>query len=169
MNLEPLIWTWDGEALYPLPRFVKAADREFVIGEQYRLSPVEERSLASHNQYFARIHDLWMSLPDHLATDFPTDTVLRKHALCMTGFRHERKFVASSAEEARKLAAFIRPAFMDDDTYRIISVNKNVVVEWTPMSQSYRAMPEKGQFQRSKTAVLDWIENLLGMEKESAA
>lgn len=165
--MRPLLFAWDSEAdaMIPHRRFLDEARRTFAHGEHYRLAPIEERSLASHNQYFAAIHDKWLSLPDDIAVDFPTPEALRAHALCMTGFRRERKFVASSREEARKLAAWLRPR--DEDSYAIISVHENVVVEWRPLSQSYRAMPRK-QFQESKQAVLDWIDDLLGVERAAA-
>lgn len=158
----PLVFQWDGDAMVPLRRFAKLADERFVIGEQYRLTAVEERSIASHNQFFASVHERWQSLPDEIAMQFPTEDSLRKHALIMTGFRRERKFVAASKEEARKLAAWLRPHNPDDD-YTIISVAENIVVEWKALSQSYEAMPAKGQFQASKKAVLDWLDDLLGI------
>lgn len=151
----------------PMPRFRALCDRDFVIGEHYRLNVVEERSIANHNNYFARIHDLWMSIPDPMTAKFPTEEVLRKHALCMTGFRRERKFACESKAEARKLAAWLRPQDRDDD-YAIISVNDNVVVEWKPLSQSLKGMPTKGQFQASRKAVVAWIEDLIGVREEAA-
>ena len=163
-----IIWMWSGEAMIPLPRFHNLVNAEFVVGERYRMTVVEERSTVSHGHYFARLHDQWLSLPDHIATQFPTEQVLRKHALIMTGFRKERKFSASSPLEARKLAAWLRPQGPDDD-YTIISVNENVVVEWKAVSQSYRDMPETGRFQASKQAVLDWIDDLLGVKPEAAS
>lgn len=161
--MRPIVFDWNGEGMVPLPRFARMADADFVIGERYRLAPVEERSVASHNQFFAAVHDRWLSLPDAIAVQFPTEEILRKHALIMTGFRRERKFVASSKEEARKLAAFLRPQSVEDD-YAIISVSENVVIEWKALSQSLKGMPTKGQFQASKRAVLEWLDDLLGIQ-----
>lgn len=161
----PMVWMWNGETMEPHRRFVGHANRDFVVGEHYRLNAVEERSLASHNQYFAAVHDRWLSLPDEMVMQFPTEEILRKHALIMTGYRRERKFVASSREEARKLAAWLKA---DQDGYAIISVHENVVVEWKALSQSLKGMPTKGQFQASKAAVLEWLDGLLGIEAEAA-
>lgn len=160
--MTPIVWQWNGETMQPHPRFVSRANEQYVVGEHYRLSVVEERSLASHSQYFAAVHDHWLSLPDSMAMQFPTEETLRKHALIMTGFRRERKFVASSKEEARKLAAWLKD---DQDGYAIISVHENIVIEWKALSQSYKGMPTKGQFQASKKAVLEWLEDLLGIQK----
>lgn len=161
----PIIWRWTGEVMEPLARFARRCDIELVVGELYRMTVAEDRSAASHAHFFATVHEKWLSLPDQLATEFASDEILRRHALIMKGFRRERKFVASSQEEARKLAAFLRPQTIDDD-YAIISVHGNVVVEWKAVSQSYKAMPEKGRFQASKQAVLDFIDDLLGVSAE---
>jgi hypothetical protein len=162
----PIIFNWNGEAMVPLSRFHNMANANFVVGENYRLAAVEERSVATHNHFFATIHDKWLSLPDAIAVQFATPEALRKHALIMTGFRKERKFVASSPVEARKLAAWLRPQTVDDD-YAIISIAGNTVVEWKAASQSLKAMPEKGRFQASKQAVLEWIDDLLGVAPDS--
>ena len=158
------VWDAEAEAFRPTPRFLKHANETFVDTEMYRFDIVEERSLASHNHFFAALHDLWLNLPDHLAIQFPTEAILRKHALIMSGFRRERKFAMSTKEDARKLAAGLRPQTIEDD-YAIISVAGTVVVEWKAMSQSYKAMPEKGQFQRSKEAVLGFARDLIGVKE----
>lgn len=163
----PILFRWSGTAMEPLPRFARRCDEQYIVGEVYRLDAVEERSLVSHGHYFASVHDRWMSLPDAIAVQFPTPDALRKHCLIMTGFRRERKFVASSEKEARKLAAFLRPQSAEDD-YAIISLHGNVVVEWKALSQSYKAMPRKGEFQRSKQAVLDFLDDMLGIKTEAA-
>ena len=38
----PLAYQWDGEAMRPLRRFAKEADRQFVIGETYTLEELQE-------------------------------------------------------------------------------------------------------------------------------
>lgn len=151
-----------------VPRSPKVCDERLVVGELYRCDIIEERSLASHQQYFASIHDKWMSLPDAIATRFPSADALRKHALIETGWRRERRFACSDAQEARRLAKFLTPQSVDDD-YAVISIAGNIVIEWRATSQSYRAMPRKGDFQKSKQDVLDWIDELLGIKEGEAA
>lgn len=160
----PLIFTWDGEAMVPLKRFAKVCDRCFVVGENYRLEEVQDRSMRSHNHYFACIHDAWMNLPDDVALDFPSPTILRKHALIMTGYRTERKLVLSSAAEARKVAKFLQPG--DEDEYLIISIAGNVVVEWKAKSQSVKAMGGP-TFQKSKTDVLEFLAAMIRVEQRT--
>lgn len=163
----PLLFEWTGEAMVPLPRFRKAADEAFVVHERYRMTIEEERSMQSHRHQFAAIREGWLNLPDHIATQFPTAEALRKHALIMTGFRKERKFATASREEARKLAAFLRPTDADDN-YTIISVRENVVIEWKAESQSRAAMGNE-RFKASKKAVLDFIEGLIGVSPDTLA
>lgn len=151
----------------PIARFMRLYQERYVVDDIYKLDVHEDRSPQSHNFYFARLHELWQSLPDALALQFPNETVLRRHALCMCGFRREKKWVCSSREEARKLAAWLQDD-PDDENYALISVAENVVVKWTPLSQSRKGMPTKGQFEDSKRKVLEWIEDLIGVRSEAA-
>lgn len=155
--LPPMRWT--GEALEPLPAFRKRADEALVVGEVYRLEEVQDRSAASHRHYFAAVNNAWANLPENLADRFPSSEHLRKFALCKSGFRDERTFVASSKAEALRLAAFIRPI----DDYAIVAVSDRTVTQYTAWSQSQAAMG-KAEFQRSKDAVLDVLAEMIGTD-----
>lgn len=148
----------------PWRRFAARCDREFVVGEDYPLAEASDRSGATHNHYFASLHDLFLSLPPHLISRFPTEDRLRKHALCMCGYRVERSYACGSPEEARKLAAFIEPL----DEFAVVGIHDCAVVHWSPLSQSRAAMG-KARFQDSKKAVLEWIEDMLMNERQVAA
>lgn len=165
MSAPALTFTWDGESMIPLsPRL---ADKHYVVGQQYRLAEQEERSRASHNHYFAQIEETWRNLPDDLAVQFTTAENLRKHALIMTGWFHERRFAASSQEEARKIAAFLMQRYED---YALISVAGNVVIERIARSQSTRANGmRRAEFQKSKDDVLNWITGLIGVDRQTLA
>lgn len=155
----PIPFTWDGEAMVPLARFAKLCDKQFVVGEDYPLAVIEERSGVSHKHYFARVHDLWLNLPDGIATQWSKSDDLRKHALIMTGWHKERRVALSSAAEARKIAAFLMAR---QDDYALISVAGNVVIERIARSQSMRQDGMRRQeFQKSKDDVLGWIEALI--------
>ena len=56
----------------PLGRHHERCNELFVVGEIYRMNAVEERSLASHNHFFAALHDAWLNLPDEKAMGGPT-------------------------------------------------------------------------------------------------
>lgn len=151
----PVTFRWDGDAMVPLnPRL---ADKQYVVGETYRLEPREDRSQASHNAYFASIAEAHANLPEDVAERLPTPEHLRKYALIKAGFRDERSIVAASKAEAQRLAAFIKP--MDD--FAIVTVSEAVVTVYTAKSQSYRAMG-KTDFQRSKDAVLAVVAQMIG-------
>lgn len=157
-SLYPLHFQWSGDAMVPLnPR---AADRQYVIGETYYLDHREDRSAASHAHYFAALNEAFQNLPDDVAERLPTVEHMRKYALVMTGFRDERSLIASSAAEARRLAAFIKP--MDD--FAVVSVSGAAVVVLTAKSQSMRAMG-KAEFQRSKDLVLEFVASLIGVSR----
>jgi len=161
MMVAPILFRWTGDAMEPLSRFHNVANAAFVVGEVYRMESIEERSLVSHRHYFAVLHEAWMNLPDAESVKYATAEHLRKHCLIMTGYREERKLVASSQVEARKIAAFIRPR----DEYAIVSVSGNTVIEWTAKSQSMKAMG-KAQFQKSKDDVLTYAADLIGISPD---
>ena len=156
--MTPINFKWDGETMQPVsPRDAKACDDVFVIGERYALAPVESRSTASHNHYFACIKDGWDNLPDSELERFPSTEHLRKFALIKSGYANQTQHVASSKVEAIRLAAFIRPM----DTYAIVIATNCVVTVYTAQSQSIKAMGKK-VFQESKDAVLSFIASLIG-------
>lgn len=159
MNIPPLTFDWDGEVMRPVhPR---RADVHYVVGGQYRLAPYEERSRASHNQYFAAVHEAWQNLPEDMVERYPTDDHLRKWALIKAGYREERSIVCDSPAAAEKVAAFIRPI----DDYAVVVARDNVVVVYTAKSQSYRTM-NKQEFQQSKERVLDVLAQVIGASTE---
>jgi hypothetical protein len=154
----PVIFTWDGEAMVPLPRLASVCDRQFVVGETYPLTVQEDRSGVSHRHYFATIAEAWRNLPEHYAERFPTSEHLRKWALCKTGYADERSIVCASKAEAQRIGAFIKP--MDD--FAVVVVSEATVKVYTAKSQSTRAMGKKA-FQDSKTAVLDLLASMVGV------
>lgn len=158
----PLPYRWTGEAMEPLRGFARRADQVFVVGEVYRMEPIEDRSAKSHRQYFAAISEAWQSLPEDMSARFPSPEHLRKVALVMTGWRDEVSFVASSKAEAARLASFIRPL----DEFSAGDVRECVVTRLTAKSQRERAMGRQ-DFQKSKQDVLDWIADLIGVSSSA--
>lgn len=153
----PMVFVYDGEAM--VPRIPRLADKHFVVGQQYPLVVQEERSRASHNHFFSCISDAFANLPEDIAEDFASPDHLRRWALIKAGFRDERSVVAGSKAEAIRLAAFIKPM----DPFAVVMVRDSVVTVYTAKSQSARAMP-KGEFAKSKEAVLDVISKLIGTD-----
>jgi hypothetical protein len=153
-----MLFSWEGDLFRPLKRFQKACDAEFVIGEVYTLEEVKGRSQVSHNHYFAALNNGWMNLPETVAERFPTSEHLRKWCLIKAGFHDQRSIVAASKAEAQRVAAFIKPI----DEFAIVVVTECNVTVYTAKSQSKKAMGA-ADFQKSKSAVLDLIDDLLGL------
>jgi hypothetical protein len=160
-GLSPIILRYDGDGAFSAPymRLATLMDKSFVIGEQYRLEIVHERSQASHAHYFACINSAWQSLPETMGDRFPTAEHLRKYALVQAGYRDERSIVCASRAEALRVAAFVKPM----DTYAIVTTSEAVVRVFTAQSQSYRAMG-KTQFAASKEAVLAIVSEMIGTD-----
>jgi hypothetical protein len=164
MSVKPVIFEWDGEAMVPQSRFRGLCDRQYVVHEQYTLVPDDKRSRATHNHYFAALHDAWLNLPtgnNGCADDFPTDEHLRKKALIRCGYASERHIVVDAHFDAVRVAAFLKQPL----EYDIVEVNGNVVHHFVAESQSRRAMGAK-RFQQSKSDVLDYVASLIGSTRE---
>lgn len=141
-----------------IPLRPRAADRAYVIGQEYSLEIVEARSGAQHRFYFAAIAEAWRNLPEALSDEYADAETLRKKALIRTGYRDERSIVCASKAEARRMAAFIAPM----DRYAIVDAREAVVRVWTAKSQSVRAMGKK-EFGESIEAVLAFCAGLIGV------
>jgi hypothetical protein len=156
-TIPPMMFTWDGESF--VPKHPRLADRHYVVGEDYRLIPHEERSTATHNHEFAWLKEAWMNLPEDLAMEYPTPEHLRKRALIEAGYYDETIVDTGSNAAALRVAAFVRS--MDD--FALVFVRGAYVVKRTAKSQSRRAM-KKAEFQASKTAIMDIIAGMLGTD-----
>lgn len=162
--MTPIMFHWDGESMVPLRRFQRLCDKQFVVGQAYPLAVNEERSRASHNQYFAALHDSWLNLPEGVAENFPTEEHLRKFALIKAGFCDKREAVFSSVDDALHAAAIVKPA----DEYAVVELSGRVLRVYTAKSQSMKAMG-KADFQASKTAVLDVVSAMVGVRPTELA
>lgn len=159
MTIPPIKFIWDGESLTPSRQFMaRLADQHLVIGETYTMVEHHERSMKSHNHFFASVAEAWGNLPDHMLDEFPSPEHLRKKALIRKGYCDERSIVCASKAEAMRLAAFMKP--MDD--YAIIVAREAVVTVYTAKSQKIKAMGAR-DFQKSKEDVFAFIDGLLNL------
>lgn len=153
----PVLFRWTGEVMEPSSmRFARDCNKRFVVGEQYPMDVLENRSGPAHRHYFACIHEVWANLPEGASERFPTSEHLRKFALIKTGYRDERTIVAASKAEAQRVAGFIRP--MDD--FSVVVTEGASVTVYTAKSQNMRAM-DRATFAASKDAVLGYLSQLL--------
>ena len=144
----PIYFTWNGEAMEPMDRFSRLAERTFTSGHAYRMIVEEERSGASHRQYMAAVHEGWMQLPEPWDIAFPTEMHLRKYLLIKAGFCTITKVVG-----AKRVPV---------DDYAIVCEEDGVTTIYQAKSQAYRAMG-KEEFAKSKTAVLDLLADMIGI------
>jgi len=154
----PLIWR-DGVFIPATQRQGLRCKEQFEEGKKYLLVEQRDRSIGSHNHYFAALNEAWMNLPEGIEDEFPTFEKFRATGLIATGFYDERQLICATPEEARRIAAFMRRP----EDLSIVSVNGCAVVERTAKSQSWRAM-DKVEFRKSKETVLAWTADLCGVE-----
>lgn len=136
----PILFVWDEHSMVPHPRFSRLAEHSFTSGHAYRMIVEEERSAASHRQYFAAVAEAWMNLPEQMQLAFPTIDHLRKYALIKAGFCTVKKVA-----NGRHVAV---------NGYAIVTEEDGVTTIYEAKSQNYRSM-SKADFQDSKTKVIE--------------
>lgn len=154
---------WHDKVMWPHGRFKAECERDFVDGQVYVMEPVQASSEASRRHFFAQVREIWLTLPENLSEQYPNETILRKHALIRCGFCDQQTLVCSSKAEARKILEFVRRI----DPNSIIDIRDNVIVLYTAHSQKRKAMGAEA-FQKSKTAVLDYISGLIDASAHAA-
>lgn len=159
--MNPLVFTWNGDAMEVLPRFAKIADQRFVIGERYRLDEVQERDMVKHARQFAFIADAWENLPERFAGEPWAQSAehLRKFALIKTGYCNTETFVCGSHAEAMRWATHLRA----DNEYAIVTVQGATIYRFTAMSQSLRSMGAE-LFYESRKKVMAFVAELIGTD-----
>jgi hypothetical protein len=163
--MNPISFGWDGDAMVPASRrFAIQADKQYVVGENYTLVPVEIRSMESHRHFFASVRNAWENLREDIADEFPTAEHLRAWGLVKSGFADKTIIKCASNDDAIELAALAKGT----GKIRIVEVSGKIVTIWTPHSQSMKAMG-KQRFQESKQKVLDVLAAMVRVEPETLA
>jgi hypothetical protein len=155
LRIRPVEFIWDGNVMIPNPRFKRLCDQQFAINEAYPLVILENRSMASHNHYFAALQEGFNNLAEEYAQEFDSAEHLRHWCLCKSGFCTTTTYVLNTAEDARKL----RDALKKENASTIVGVTGNVAKVYTPESQSMAAM-KRERFEASKTAVLELVASM---------
>ena len=146
------------KAMVPVPRYAGIAERQFADGEEYPMAPVEPRSRASHNHYFAALENGFSNLPESISARFPTPEHLRHWLLIEADWCDEHEFEMANEREAQKLAARIRA----DSPFSRLTVRGNTVIRRDAKSQSASCMGKR-DFEDSKKDVLDLLEHIIGI------
>lgn len=161
--IAPISVLWKDGAFVPATSYqLKRCAEHFDDGNRYILVEHQERSSATHSHYFAALKEAFDNLPEDISGEFPTFEKFRATGLIAAGFHNERRIICASADEARRVAAFIEPM----DPLAIVAVAGPAVVVRTAKSQSYRAM-DKAEFRASKEAVLAWAWGLVRVDAET--
>ena len=162
MGAQPRImrFRWDGRVMVPV--YPAVAARQYTEGEVYPLEVREDRSIATHNHYFAALNEGWNNLPELRAGDFPTPEHLRRYLLIKAGYYDSRSIPLHSNAEALRVVGFVKPS----EEYGIVTAHEATVTIYTAKSQALRAMG-KAEFQRSKEAVLDELAAMLEVERKA--
>jgi hypothetical protein len=159
---------YEGEGAFsPVSRFwAGRADKQYVVGEIYDMAPWLDRSQATHNHEFAVIGEMFNSLPERFKDEpwAQSPEHLRKYALIRTRWCDTQTYPCASHAEAMRWAANLRPR----DEYSIVKAEGPLVYVFTAVSQSRRAMG-KDRFQKSKTDIIEFIEDLIGVERGASA
>ncbi len=146
--------------MVPITHFVKYCQEKFIDGEVYAFAEADERSLQSHNEYFALLDNAHANLSGSFIKQFPTREHMRKHALIKAGYCNKTIHPAhSEAEALRVLQSVIK---MDCYAFVEIAEDHRTTTIYTAESQKEEAMGRK-LFQESKEAVLDIVAGWLGV------
>lgn len=165
----PLRYEGEGEFRAPTSFWAGRADRDYVIGQDYRMVEFEERSITSHNHEFAFVAEAWRNLPERFDNEpwAQSPEHLRKYALIRCKFCNTQTYPCATQAEAERWAKHLRPL----DEYSIVKAEGNVVYVFTAMSQKMRGLGamDKATFQASKQAIMDFLDDLLGVERGATA
>jgi hypothetical protein len=155
-----LLFQWDGESLVPANQvWAGRADRDLVVGEKYMVAEYSDRTKRSHDHFFAAVDEAFQNLPESVADRFRDSEHMRKIALVECGYYTETIQHFTTKQDA------IRAAALATEDGAVVSVYRTYCIKRVPMSQSYRAMG-KAQFQESKDKVLQWISDLIGVQRD---
>ena len=175
-NRQPIAYVWrdvefvdgDGEviktgAMVPSVRYRKIAERQFGAGGEHVLEESAERSMASHNHYFAELNDLFQNIPHNMEARWPSLNHFRRWLLIECGWFLEKEFDMASEKHAKALGTFVRT----NDAFARISIHGHKVIVRTARSQSMKAMG-KDDFMRSKNDVFNLASQLVGVKRSDA-
>jgi hypothetical protein len=175
MKPQPVVFVWrsvlvmnnDGArtmAMVPVARYHNVAARQFgEDGTEHVLEPASTRSKASHDQYFAALSEIYESLPDSVAKNFPTLDHFRAYCLIEEGFCEQELYRFENKAEATHFALSLRKR----EPHARITQRDSIVEVRYPESQSYAAM-SKARFEDSKRKVLDLAASYVGVTRTEA-
>lgn len=153
------IFRQDTKTFEVLPRHHNLVCELYTDGETYMMEEREERSSASHAQYFAAVGEAFRNLSDAQRRELNSVKHLRKWALIKAGYYNETLMACETKEQALAWALWWRNR---NDYAEIAAVrleSEDGAMHWyfrmrEAKSQSKHAM-NKAEFEQSKRDVLD--------------
>ena len=149
------------ECMIPIARDLQKYHREYEDDKHYTLEEIRERSLKSHNTYFAAVHLTWLNRPEIDRQLFPTEDHWREFCLIKAGFCKERVWIVPADPQEF-------PQFFAQVVDWTSSLKKNFVVTTTEgnithvlyaktqkMLKNDPDGMDKKDFEASKNAVLE--------------
>jgi hypothetical protein len=148
---------WTGEVLKP----AHPMREELKVGSVHRFVLDDERSIASHNHYFAALQIAYNNLPENTQARFQCFEHFRAWCLMKCGYAKQDLYPMDTEKDAKVLAT----AIGGRHPFAIITISGTTVQVLTPMSQSKSAMGHD-LFQASKVAVLDLAASMIGISTD---
>lgn len=105
--------------MVPLAQYRRHAGRQYQADAEYTLAPVEQRSKAQHNRYFAALKEAYDSMPEKVSARWESVNHFRYWALIEVGAFTEKEFTFEGRDseiQARRLGTF---AQTEDEHARI--------------------------------------------------
>lgn len=179
-GIAPIVMTWqdaevidptDGtverrKVMVPAAAYRRKAEAQYQDAANYTLAPVEARSRAAHNRYFAALNDAFSNLPETISARWQNADHFRKWILIEVNEYREKDFTfegRNAKQQADALAIHFR---VDGEDYARVWVTQvgpekwKVIARWAK-SQDHQSM-NKVDFKATSDKVVEYAENLLG-------
>lgn len=144
------IWTDEG-VMKPLPRFKTLCDRQYAVGEEYALGPIDNIPSKSRAGFFVDLHNAWSTMQEG-DNRFPSETHLRKRALIAAGWATHTQTVLDTPKDAQKSKIMLNRV----EEYALVTIGGCVVDVWIAKSIANGQITAE-QWRVVKPKALAWI------------
>lgn len=155
-----IVATWMGreKGFWPRKDFLDLCDRECGIGDRMVIEFSHQQSVTKRAMFHATLHDVYINLPEDVASRYLNIEHFRKTLTISAGFATEAQIAAMSKAEAIRIAGVLRAT----DAYSVVTVKDAIVTQWRARSTSAREMDGK-TFSALVDAVLAKAAELIGV------
>lgn len=162
----------DNDVMVPDERDLERFRAQFEPGKRYWLIEQHERSNESHGLYFAALTLGYQNLPEDKKGMCPTVDDWRSFALIATDFYNTIVQVFGSPADAMTASVMVALLARRTEDFVITDVEGNILTVYVAKSQkTLRRDPingmDKGDFEASKQAVLEYTCTFIGMDVDT--